>query len=276
MMQMNELTFGYSKKHVLFDGLNLNLKKGHIYGLFGVNGAGKTTLLKHMSGVLFPQKGSIEFKGSGFKNRPVELLQDLYIIPETFSLPPISIQSYFKIHAPFYPKTDEQKFYACLKEFDLTDSLKLHQLSYGQQKKFIIAFALSTNVSLILMDEPTNGLDIPSKSQFRKLLAQNIQEESCIVISTHQVRDLSSLIDYIIILDNGKIKFAHSMDEIISHLHFTVLESATNDVLFYEEQFGGIKAISRVQSDKEFDVDFELLFNAVINNSEIINNEFKN
>ncbi len=276
MVKITDLTFGYSKKKTLFDELNLNLHKGHIYGLFGVNGAGKTTLLKQVSGVLFPKKGSVAFKGKELTHRPVELLQDLYIIPETFSLPPISIQHYFKIHAPFYPKTSEQKFHEYLKEFDLLETQKLHQLSYGQQKKFIIAFALSTNVSLILMDEPTNGLDIPSKSQFRKLLAQYIHEESCIVISTHQVRDLASLIDYIIILDNGKIKFSYDLNEIIRHLHFVLLENPADDVLYYEEQFGGIKAISRQSNEKELDVDFELLFNAVIHNSELINNEFKN
>ncbi|HOU97300.1 MAG TPA: ABC transporter ATP-binding protein [Bacteroidales bacterium] len=276
MIKVNELKFGYSKKRLLFDNLNLELKKGHIYGLFGVNGAGKTTLLKHLSGVLMPKEGSVEFNGQSFKERPVSLLQDLYVIPETFSLPPVTVQKFFDIHAPFYPKMDANKFAHCLKEFDLDASMKLNQISYGQQKKFIVAFSLATNASLILMDEPTNGLDIPSKSQFRKLLAQQIHDDSCIVISTHQVRDLASLIDYVIVLDNGTIRFAHEMDEISKKLHFTVKEKTDETVLYSEEQFGGIKAICSKETEKDLETDFELLFNAVISDYEKINNAFKN
>ncbi|GAB4461032.1 MAG: ATP-binding cassette domain-containing protein [Bacteroidales bacterium] len=276
MIKVNELKFGYSKKRLLFDNLNLELKKGHIYGLFGVNGAGKTTLLKHLSGVLMPKEGSVEFNGQSFKERPVSLLQDLYVIPETFSLPPVAVQKFFDIHAPFYPKIDASKFAHCLKEFDMDASMKLNQISYGQQKKFIVAFSLATNASLILMDEPTNGLDIPSKSQFRKLLAQQIHDDSCIVISTHQVRDLASLIDYVIVLDNGTIRFDHEMNEISQKLHFTVKEKTDETVLYSEEQFGGIKAICSTETQKDMETDFELLFNAVISNSEKINNLFKN
>jgi len=171
---------------------------------------------------------------------------------------------------------DANKFAHCLKEFDLDASMKLNQISYGQQKKFIVAFSLATNASLILMDEPTNGLDIPSKSQFRKLLAQQIHDDSCIVISTHQVRDLASLIDYVIVLDNGTIRFAHEMDEISKKLHFTVKEKADETVLYSEEQFGGIKAICSKETEKDLETDFELLFNAVISDYEKINNAFKN
>jgi len=271
MINVQDLKFGYSKKRLLFNNLNLELRRGHIYGLFGVNGAGKTTLLKHLSGVLMANSGSVEFNGQSISTRSVSILQDLYIIPETFKLPAISMQKYFDIHAPFYQKIEVEKFKLCLKEFELDAAMKLNEASYGQQKKFIIAFALSTNASLILMDEPTNGLDIPSKSQFRKLLAQQIHDDSCIVISTHQVRDLSSLIDYIIVLDNGYIRFAADLETISNKLFFSLKEKSDESVIYFEEQFGGIKAICSQPSDKNFEIDFELLFNAIIHESDKIN-----
>ncbi len=83
----------------------------------------------------------------------------------------------------------------------------LNGLSHGQRKKFLIAFALSTNCSLLILDEPTNGLDIPSKSLFRKILVSSVAEEQLVLISTHQVKDIETIIDTIVVLDEGKIMY---------------------------------------------------------------------
>jgi len=270
MVQIESLQFGYRKGYYLFDNLSLTLDKGCIYGLFGVNGAGKTTLIRHISGLLFPRGGSVRVSGRETKKRDIEMMQDLFIIPEEFWLPSISINKYISIHKGFFPKFDTEQFFLILKEFEVSAAHKLDTLSYGQKKKFMISFGIATNCGLLLMDEPTNGLDIPSKSQFRKIMAQHITEERCVMISTHQVRDLSSIIDHVIILDNGRIRFMESTEAITDNLSFGLITGESeNNIVYSEDVFGGKAAISK-NTGKHTEIDFELLFNGVIKNAEAI------
>lgn len=274
MIKAEKLTFSYKKNKILFDSLDLDLQEGRVYGLFGVNGAGKTTLIKLISGLLFPNSGTIKFNGLETKLREVETLKDLFIIPEEFWLPQISIETYISLNSVFYPNFDLSLMEEILKEFDVLPGQKLHLLSYGQKKKFLIAFALSTKAKLILMDEPTNGLDIPSKSQFRKIMAKTYNEERCILISTHQVRDLSSIIDNVIIVDNGKIRFSENVEDISKKLLFKHIDKDFNsEYLYSEDVFGGKFAILE-NNGRESEIDFELLFNAVIKDSLKINKTF--
>jgi len=119
----------------------------------------------------------------------------------------VTADVYVDLYAPFYKKFDQNAYTTAINEFALPTDKKLTTLSYGQKKKFLVVFALATNCKLLLLDEPTNGLDIPSKSQFRKLLASMLTENKTFIIATHQVRDLETLIDTVVILDNGKIIF---------------------------------------------------------------------
>ena len=164
-----------------------------------------------------------------------------------------------------------------LNEFQVDRQKNLTELSYGQRKKFLIAFALSTNSKVVLMDEPTNGLDIPSKSQFRKIMAATDQSERCFLISTHQVRDLDSIIDHIIVLNNGKIIFHQSVMDISKTLGFEKISEDSHKVVIYSEDiFGGKAAIvSKNESSKETQIDLELLFNGIIQKQDLINNQFK-
>ncbi len=278
MVNIQNLSFGYSKMNSLFDHLDLDLKPGNVYGLLGKNGAGKTTLLKIMSGLVFPQEGCCLVNGHQAKDRVPEGLEDICFIPEEYHLPSVRIDRYVMLHAPFYKRFDHSKLSWLLKEFQLEPQQKLHQLSFGQKKKFLLAFGLATSARLLLMDEPTNGLDIPSKSQFRKVIAASVDEEQCVMISTHQVRDLQNLIDPIIIIDEGKIIFNEDIATIASVLHFeTVLDIKENmQPLYYEEGIGGYAAITPNAQDKDSRLDIELLFNGVTSNPKVFNNEFKN
>ena len=205
MIELKNIDFGYRKQSKLFDNLDLTIKPGSIYGLLGRNGAGKSTLLKTICGALFPKNGTITVFGQNPKDRSPELLEQLFIIPEEFSLPDTTIKAYVKTTAVFYPLFDYQKFGQLLQEIELHENLNINKISYGQKKKFLIAFGICTQAKLLVMDEPTNGLDIPSKSQFRKIIAGSFTEEKIILISTHQVRDLENLIDTVVILEKGKI-----------------------------------------------------------------------
>ena len=275
LVKISNLDFGYKKGQLLFNNLSLNVSRGHIYGLFGKNGTGKTSLLKQITGLLFPQGGSCHIYDKPAKERLPSVLQNLFVIPEEFVLPAIRIKEYEEVHAGFYPGYNPKEFENHLHEFGIERNDNLGKLSYGQRKKFLISFGLATNVPLLLMDEPTNGLDIPSKSQFRKIMAGNISDEQAVFISTHQVRDLASLIDKVIILENGKIIFNENIREISDKLSFSKAKEVPADTLYSEEAFGGYHVIRPIDQE-ETETDLELLFNGVLQNPETINQIFKN
>lgn len=273
MIEISDLTFGYSKKRLLFNNLNLSLKAGHIYGLLGKNGAGKSTLLKNIAGLAFPLKGRCTVKGFETSKRLPAFLQEIFFIPEEMYLPSLTPAQFVKSTAHFYPNFNYEDFLRMLNEFEVPADSRLNKLSFGQQKKVIIAFGLATNTSLLIMDEPTNGLDIPSKSQFRKIIASALTESRCIIISTHQVRDLDSLIDSLIVLHKQEIILNSSLDTISEKLKFTSSSSANGkDVLYAEENLGGINTIIANTDESFSKVDMELLFNSIISDNKLVIN----
>ena len=256
MISVNDLSFGYPKKELLFKNMELQIPVGNIYGLLGKNGAGKTSLLKILSGLRYPSAGHCD--------------------PEEFSVPSLKIGKFEKMYAPFYPEFNSEQFKRYLQEFELSYEANLPALSMGQQKKFLIAFGLATNCRLLLLDEPTNGLDIPSKGQFRKMLAAITNEDNLIFISTHQVRDVENLIDSIIVLDDGKIIFYQSMYAVSEQLCFKMqTEKPNKDVFYSEETHGGYLVIKKNTNENETIFQLETLFNAIITNYENINSVFE-
>lgn len=184
MIFFNQVCFGYNSRKLLFNNINMQLPSGHIYGLLGKNGEGKSSLLRNMAGLLFPTSGSIQVDGFKPGKREAAFLQDLFFLPEEIYLPSITPQKFSDYYGCFYPKYNSRQFLANLHAFDIPLENSMDQMSYGQQKKVLIAFALAANTKFLLMDEPTNGLDIPSKSQFRKLVAAAFDEDKVILIST--------------------------------------------------------------------------------------------
>lgn len=269
MLLINNLTFNYSKKQPpLFDNLDCELQSGSIVGLLGKNGAGKTTLLKLMIGLLNPGKGDIRIMDHEPSARQPSLLQDIYFLPEEFHHPGVSINNYVKANSGFYPRFDKGLLERLINDFELPEGKSLHQLSYGQKKKFLISFALSTKCRLLVLDEPTNGLDIPSKSIFRKVMAGSLDEDQLVIISTHQVRDVENLIDRILMLEKGKFIMQKNIYDISSKLHFATTASADGDNILYHEMVpGGYKVITP-QTEGNSSVDIELLFNAISNGTE--------
>ncbi len=261
MIEISHLTFGYGKAK-LFEDLNISLKPGHIYGLLGKNGAGKSTLLKNIAGLVFPWSGTCTVNGIDADKRLPSFLQELFFVPEEIYLPAVTTTQFVKNTAHFYPKFDNSQFTKMLTEFDVPADKLLTKLSFGQQKKMIISFGLSTNTSLLIMDEPTNGLDIPSKSQFRKIIASALTDNRCIIISTHQVRDLDNLIDAVLVLHERRIVVAKSMDEIAERVHFGIIPSGA-DYIYAEDSMNGLNAITLNTIGSYSKVDMELLFNAL-------------
>lgn len=279
MIEIKGLTFSYTKNKKLFNNLEIQFISGRTYGLLGKNGAGKTTLLKIIAGLLCPHKGYCKIDNIDTFQREPSILQKLYIIPEEFELPPIKIKNFIKVNSPFYSKFSYEKFTEILKEFEVDVDEKLDSLSYGQKKKFLLAFGISTNSEILLMDEPTNGLDIPSKAKFRKVISSNLSEDRCIIISTHQIKDVENIIDTITIIDNGKIIFNYSTDDISKKLLFKEIEDHRElDLCIYSESIFSKKFGIFKNSNKDYEsrIDLELLFNAVINDHMKINDAFNN
>jgi ABC-2 type transport system ATP-binding protein len=278
MIEIQNLSFGYTRKKLLYKNLTLFLEAGTIYGLLGKNGAGKSTLLKNLIGLLFPAKGSITVNSFVPRKRQPSFLQTVYFIPEEVYVPFLTIKGYRNLFAPFYPDFNDDKFSVYLKELDVKDEGKLNTLSFGQQKKFIIAFALACNTKVLLLDEPTNGLDIPSKIQFRKLIASVMNEGRTIIISTHQVRDLENLIDRIIIVDSGSLLLNASLADISDKLCFKTVNEieGTIKVLYAEETLKGISIVQENTEGEDSKVNLEQLFNAVTEKPEMIKSIFSN
>lgn len=268
MIHMKEIWFQYGRKP-LFSQLQLDIPPGSIYGLLGMNGAGKTTLLKMISGQLFPLSGTADVLGFDPVKRDVRMLRDLYHLPEEFLLPRMRAESYVSIYAPFYPKFDRNAMGEYCREFGISLDQKLNELSYGQKKKFLLSFGLASNTSLLILDEPTNGLDIPSKSQFRRTVAAAMTEERTFIISTHQVRDMENLIDPIVIVQDGTIVFNSPLDAVSQRFSMQIEaeQPADGEAVHSEKVPGGWMTVrDRRADEEETSVDLEMLFNTVVSN----------
>lgn len=273
MVKINNLTFYYRERKPIFENVSFEMKNG-IYGLLGENGVGKTTLLRIISGLCFPKKGSCQVLGTETAFRNPDMLKQLYYLPEEFIVPSQTVKNFVKLNSVFYPNFSNEQFNSYLNDFHLDIDSRMKELSFGQKKKVLIAFAISLNTPVTLLDEPTNGLDIPSKSQFRKVIASAFDENKCILISTHQVRDLESLIDPIIILDRNQVLLNNTVEEISKKLLFTYSTTRPQDALFTEQTMLGYTSVLENKYNEESTLNIEALFNAVVTNKEKIRNIF--
>lgn len=273
MITLRNLSFGYHSHRPVLDGIDLDIAPGRIYGLLGKNGEGKTTLLKLWSGLLFPDGGECRIDGKNPALRQVDFLQKLFFLPEEISLPDVTAGDYLKMYAPFYPTFSREILEASLDAFEVDASARLQSLSLGQKKKVAITLALAAHTPLLWMDEPTNGLDIPSKTTFRRLLATYTGDDQTVVISTHQVRDLESLIDAVVILHDKRILLNQTLPALTERLFFRL--TGPEEAVFYTEPTPyGLMGVGENKNGEETPVSLELLFNAAISRPEEIRGIF--
>lgn len=268
---MQDIGFSYAKKP-LFSHLNLRIKKGNIYGLLGKNGSGKTTLLKLICGQLFPNEGHTSVLGFDPVGRKPEMLGEIFYLPEEFPLPKMKATQYLAMRSVFYPRFDHAMFEQFCRDFDLDMQQNLNEMSLGQKKKLLLAFGLASNTSLLILDEPTNGLDIPSKRQFRQTVASAMTEDRTFIISTHQVRDMENLIDPLIILHDGAVIFNDTVDSITDKFVMDLVTTEPDkgeEVAYKEKVLGGwmvLKEKDEKEGGKGQPLDLETLFNVVVEN----------
>lgn len=251
----------------IFENFSMTLNEGCVYGLLGKNGTGTSTLLYIISGLLSPQHGTVKMDGVETRLRRPEMLREMFIVPEEFDLPPVSLDTYVKMNAPFYPNFSRDVLDTCLRDFELPLSMHLGKLSMGQKKKVYRSFALAAGTRLLLMDEPTNGLDIPSKSQFRRVVANCMTDSRTVVISTHQVHDVEQLLDHILMINRREVLLNASVADICSQYSFEIRQPGaadSDDVLYAEPSLQGNSVIARRnEASPETPLNLELLFNYV-------------
>ncbi len=267
MIDVNNVSFSYGrKKSKVLDGFSMQLAEGSVYGLLGKNGTGKSTLLYLMAGLLRPQSGQVLYKGAEVTKRYPNILQDMFLVPEEFALPNVSLKQYVKLNAPFYPNFSDELLRNCLRDFDMNEDIHLGELSMGQKKKAFMCFALATNTSLLMMDEPSNGLDIPSKSQFRKVIASGMSDDKAVIISTHQVRDIDSLLDHVLIMEGSELLLNESVANICEKLYFAEqgMNEPTDDALYVQASVQGNSVILPNTYGEESKMNLEVLFNAML------------
>lgn len=276
MITIKNMSFSYKHTKV-FDNISLNFEKGNIYGLLGENGVGKTTLLKIISGLQRCQSGICQMDGEDSYRRLPSMLEDVVFLPDEVRLPADSSpMKYITELGRFYKNYSYGSFVELMQELDVDPNRRFKEMSYGQVKKSLICCALSLRTSYVLLDEPTNGLDIPSKSDFRKILSKRADENSCIIVSTHQVKDVENLIDPIIIITNNDVLLNASIEEITKKLYFEYGAAKREDALYSEMLPGGYMNVVRNEVGEESLVNIEGLFNAVLRNAREVKALFQN
>ena len=273
MIEINDLGFSYGQNPVL-KNISMKLEGGKIYGLLGENGVGKTTLLTLLCGLKKPQKGRIDIDGYNPYDRKPSFLANQYYLSDEVAAVNMKAIDYARNYGKFWEKFDMGKFLEIMKVFENDPEQKMNRMSCGQLKKTWISFALACNTRYIFMDEPTNGLDIPSKAQFRKAVTKYTSEDSTLVISTHQVRDLENIIDPIIILDRQDVLLNATVEEISEKLYFDYSNEKIEGALYSEMTPGGCVQVLINTGSEESKVNIEALFNTVHLHKELVKGMF--
>lgn len=277
MLQVENISFSYGRRkpEVLSD-FSFSLEKGRVYGLLGKNGVGKSTLLYLMCGLLTPKHGRVMYHGVDMRRRLPETLRDVFLVPEEFDLPAVSLVQFVELNSPFYPNFSKEDMMTYLHLFEMDWNIHLGGLSMGQKKKVFMSFALATHTSLLLMDEPTNGLDIMAKSQFRKFIASGMSDERTIVISTHQVRDIDNMLDHVVIMNNSRVLLDESIVRVTERLAFVESDSPAlaEEALYKLPSVQGNSLLLPNREGVETKLNLELLFGAVLADPEKIKDLF--
>lgn len=263
MIKIENISYGYKSNHPIFNDISLKIGNG-IYGLLGENGVGKTTLIHLLCGLLFPWKGECSIDGMNPAKREPALLSRYFFLPEEMQMPSESISAFATRHSAFYPHFNHKEFEQNLEELKIDRKQKLSAVSYGQQKKAMLAYAFALHTPLLILDEPTNGLDITSRQALKRIISRSIDDDSTLLISTHQAHDFENLLDHLIILGEGEILLNRSLDEISQRLLFARTDGLPEDSIYSEQELPGYFSVLPNEEEEENTPDIELLYKAML------------
>ena len=274
MITIENTSYGYKSNPLIFNNISLEIGNG-IYGLLGENGVGKTTLMHLICGLLFPKNGKCSIDGRNTAERQSEGLVRYFFLPEELQMPTESIASFAARHSVFYPHFNQEEFKLNLEELKINRKQKLSSVSYGQQKKAMLAYAFALHTPYILLDEPTNGLDITSRQALKRIISRSMDDESTLLISTHQAHDFENLLDHLVILGKGEILLNRSLDEISNRLLFARTDILPAESIYSEQDLAGHFSILPNEDGEENTPDIELLYKAVLQQPEKIQSMFQ-
>ncbi len=274
MITIENTSYGYKSNPLIFNNISLEIGNG-IYGLLGENGVGKTTLMHLICGLLFPKNGKCSIDGRNTAERQSGALNRYFFLPEEMQMPTESIVSFAARHSVFYPHFNQEEFELNLEELKIDRKQKLSSISYGQQKKAMLAYAFALHTPYTLLDEPTNGLDITSRQALKRIISRSMDDESTLLISTHQAHDFENLLDHLIILGKGEILLNRSLDEISNRLLFARTDILPEERIYSEENLSGYFSIIPNEDGEENTPDIELLYKAVLQQPEKIKSMFQ-
>lgn len=274
MITIENTSYGYKSNPLIFNNISLEIGNG-IYGLLGENGVGKTTLMHLICRLLFPKNGKCSIDGRNTAERQPEGLARYFFLPEELQMPTESIASFAARHSVFYPHFNQEEFELNLEELKIDRKQKLSSISYGQQKKAMLAYAFALHTPYTLLDEPTNGLDITSRQALKRIISRSMDDESTLLISTHQAHDFENLLDHLVILGKGEILLNRSLDEISNRLLFARTDILPEESIYSEENLSGYFSIIPNEDGEENTPDIELLYKAVLQQPEKIQSMFQ-
>lgn len=219
MIEVRRLTKMFDQEKAIRD-IDLFVKKGTIYGLLGTNGAGKTTLLKTLVGIYRPNDGTVSIDNQPIYEN-VELKQEVVFIPDTlYFLPQTTIQQMAEYYQHFYPTWNSVRFKKLQQVFNIDPNRKIGRLSKGMQRQVAFWLALSTMPSVLVLDEPIDGLDPVMRQKIKNLLFQDVAErEMTIIISSHNLREIEDICDHVGIMHKGQLVIEKELDDLKTDTH---------------------------------------------------------
>jgi ABC-2 type transport system ATP-binding protein len=216
IIETNGLTKSFKKQPAL-RGLDLRVPKGSVFGFLGRNGAGKTTTIKTLMGLLRPNSGSVRVFGVPVADadRSIEIRRRIGFVTEDKELYPyMTIEQIVRFTRPFFPKWRDDLERRYLKMFELPPKRKVPDLSKGMRSKLMLLLAISRGADLLILDEPTDGLDpAATEDVLRELVAIAASSETTMFFSSHQLSEVELIADHIGIIDQGKMIVAGSLDD---------------------------------------------------------------
>lgn len=211
LLKINGISKKYMTKKVLED-IELTLGAGKIYGLLGPNGSGKTTLLKIIAGLTQPTKGSLKVNGRG---TGVSTKQEVSYLPAINHLPKwMNVKTCINFYKDFFLDFNLELATERVEEMGLRLNQKVSSLSTGMVGRLKIALAMSRQSKLYLLDEPLNGLDPISRERVLEMILKSAREDSSIVLATHIIKEVESILDEVIFLNDGRIILAGNVDDL--------------------------------------------------------------
>ncbi|WP_090396281.1 ABC transporter ATP-binding protein [Natribacillus halophilus] len=214
MIQVQNVSKTIGQQQVLTD-VTFTVGKGTITGIVGRNGAGKTTLLRTMVTIVDPDQGTISVNGKDVLAHPETKGPIMYVEDSVEALKNYSVSGIVSLYADIYPKFDHAYFQELMDRFQMTRAKKVKQYSKGRKALFSLILAFATKPQYVLLDEPTDGLDVIAKKELMRFMLYEVaKEEISIIIATHRLDELESLADQLLVIKEGEIAETFLLDDL--------------------------------------------------------------